>query len=1771
MAGGEIYRVEIPIIVDDQSEAPLTKARERVNKFEQAAQKTNQSIQRMAMTDYRLRLSVLDRAMPAIDKVGRTLKTMTTRAWTFTIGVKDKVTGFLGRIGRMLTTPLGMIGMGGMTLGPMALIGGAIKIAGEFEQAMANVQSVAGASREEMDRLREAAAKAGRETVFKASEAADALYYLALAGFDVNQQIGALSGTLALAAATQSDLAFTSETIASTISAFGLQAEEADRVSNVFAATISSSQASMDKLATSMRYAGPAAAGFNRSLEETAATLALFYNMGLTGEMAGTRFRTALSALAHPTGDTKKALAELGIKASQVNPAMHSLADIIDLLKDKGVDTAMAMRIFGQETGPAMASLIALGGNALRDMERQITGTNKALEMQEIQLGTLVGAQKELQSVWEAVNITLGTQSIPGLRRLVEWFRQAIGNAEELAKSIGDKLNRAFEWLVDILESPEFKEATFADKIKILFTAAIDEISTWLGSSGKEQLSKVFMTLGEESVKAYIAGMKSLGQRAIQELKQGNVVGAAVPAAAMWLLGGGALARGVWRLGKGLFGVGKWALGKAVGTAAATGTTAAATTAAATTAATAATAAGTKLIYGPSGEILQAVTPAATAAGKVGIASRVLPILGRARPWLGRIGLPIAAGLEAINIARAEDKKTAAILGTGRIAGMIAGGKAGAVAGGAIGGLFGGVGAAPGTVIGSILGGIGGLFGGEMIAEKINAWLDKVDFKALKEKALLMWNDVRQKASDTWKNVTAWTSGAWEEARKSASSAWNWIKENFTLESITEKAGYVVGYLESTIFSSEWWGRQWDGVKNWASEKWAGMVEVYESTKATIMSTIFSSEWWKGHWDAVKGWTAEKWTGMVEIWENTKENLSSTLFSSEWWQGHWESVAGWTSEKWDEMKTVWENAKEAISSALFSKDWWGRQWGSVKSWASNALSGIVSRWESLKASFAVGREAGQRAAVTKHAIGGILTRPHLGLVAETGPEAIIPLSVGMRSRALGLWEEAGKRLGVSAAIPAPAGQMFEERRAVTPAGEPLFSGTELRAMPKRAIGGIFSRPYTALVAEAGPEAIIPLAKPERAWGLWQQVGDRRGFFGREKVIYNVPTKLMQQRMTYNVSNPTPNIQNMQTATITRGMSDSLDKLQNVTRLIISRRQESVSKMTSIVERIRNTQTGLAAEVNNYSGPTSYQPLVKTAATKFNIPAGILARPIQAESGWQPSAVSPVGAFGLTQVMPGTAQSMGYSLAELRCSPVLQIEAGARYLSQQYQQFNKSWPLVLAAYNAGPGAVAKYDGIPPYRETQNYVSKILSPTRYAEGGILTRPHLGLVAEAGPEAIIPLSARMRPRALELWQQTGELLGVMPELPKLTGQAVINPVLGLTPRLTQLIGNVAYKASVIVPRFQKIFGSAVIESAFGFLPRLSELTGQAVITGDKDISENIQYVTHVSETGKRFANVIEMEQYQNLERLKNDVIRDNIQRVTDVSETTKKIADVVDIEKYQRLIDEVAYPANINEPQLRTLPGKVLVKSELNDVLQKPILSKLSLYNRVDETQDKTISKNIQQTTEAIETTRKFVDIIGIEQYRTLKRMINDISHYIQQKANISETTRRLTNVIDIEQYRNLKTRNNTINENQMQFITTANKIQTVKAYATGGILTKPHIGLVAEAGPEVIIPLSTRMRARALELYEKTGRMLGVRPYAEGGFAGALTQNREQKIPVSLTPSLAVPGPATVNLNFDLAGLVSQVVIESREDIDGAVDRITDAIANNLRSVFQNMTK
>jgi soluble lytic murein transglycosylase-like protein len=124
--------------------------------------------------------------------------------------------------------------------------------------------------------------------------------------------------------------------------------------------------------------------------------------------------------------------------------------------------------------------------------------------------------------------------------------------------------------------------------------------------------------------------------------------------------------------------------------------------------------------------------------------------------------------------------------------------------------------------------------------------------------------------------------------------------------------------------------------------------------------------------------------------------------------------------------------------------------------------------------------------------------------------------------------------------------------------------------------------------------------------------------------------------------------------------------------------------------------------------TAYDALIDAAAQRNGVDPALLKGLIRAESNFDPNAGSPAGAQGLTQLMPGTASALGVSDVH---DPAQSIEGGARYLRQQLDAFGGDETRALAAYNAGPGAVTRYGGVPPYAETQSYVQRVLG---YAAG-------------------------------------------------------------------------------------------------------------------------------------------------------------------------------------------------------------------------------------------------------------------------------------------------------------------------------------------------------------------------------------------------------------------------------------------------------------------------
>ena len=121
-------------------------------------------------------------------------------------------------------------------------------------------------------------------------------------------------------------------------------------------------------------------------------------------------------------------------------------------------------------------------------------------------------------------------------------------------------------------------------------------------------------------------------------------------------------------------------------------------------------------------------------------------------------------------------------------------------------------------------------------------------------------------------------------------------------------------------------------------------------------------------------------------------------------------------------------------------------------------------------------------------------------------------------------------------------------------------------------------------------------------------------------------------------------------------------------------------------------------VGQYRGP--FLEMARSAARRHNVPEDLFLRLVQQESAWNPNAVSRAGAIGLAQLMPSTALYLRVNPRD----PQQNLDGGARYLREQYDTFG-SWRLALAAYNAGPGAVQQHGGVPPYRETRNYVRVI----------------------------------------------------------------------------------------------------------------------------------------------------------------------------------------------------------------------------------------------------------------------------------------------------------------------------------------------------------------------------------------------------------------------------------------------------------------------------------
>ena len=327
----------------------------------------------------------------------------------------------------------------------LAFGGGAIiRVIAQFGQAMSTVRAVTGATVAQFDILRARARQLGAETRFSATQAAEGMLALSRAGFSVAQVLGAITGTLTLAQAGALALGRAADIASNVLSSFRLQVRETGRVVDVLAAAANSANTNVEQLAQGLKLVAPVAAGLGVTLETTVAAIGALSNNGLQATLAGTGLRRVLAELESPTNATKDILRSLGVTTDEVRVSQVGLVAALERLREAGIDTGLALEIFGQRGGPAFEVLvnnIPLVIQLTRALENA-GGTSARVST--IMDDNLNGALLRVKSALESVVLSFGdfgaesalTTSFDALADALRFMGDNIGRVLEISLSL---------------------------------------------------------------------------------------------------------------------------------------------------------------------------------------------------------------------------------------------------------------------------------------------------------------------------------------------------------------------------------------------------------------------------------------------------------------------------------------------------------------------------------------------------------------------------------------------------------------------------------------------------------------------------------------------------------------------------------------------------------------------------------------------------------------------------------------------------------------------------------------------------------------------------------------------------------------------------------------------------------------------------------------------------------------------------------------------------------------------------------------------------------------------------------------------------------------------------------------------------------------------------------------------------------------------------------------------------------------------------------------
>lgn len=375
-----------------------------------------------------------------------------------TLGI-DRANSAINKLG----VALAAIGVGVAAVKVKNFFADSITGAAEFEQQLATVQAVSGATAEEMGKIKLASEDLGKSTRYNSTQAAEGFEILARAGLNVDESLKTIPSVLALAQGNALELGEAAGFVTKAVQGMGLSFDDSGRVADVMAKAAASANTDVRGLGSALSYAAPSAAALGVSVEQAAAYIGKFADAGIDASRAGTSFNGMLSQFGNSASSFKRELVNMGITTSDFNEAIHQLAAA-------GPSGQKAINALGLEAGPALKALLSQGMGSLDDLTNKLYEAGGTAQNQaDVMNDTWQGALASLGSAWQYLKDTLGESFLDSMTGSFNDLSKVItdlvdsGKIRQLGDSAAEVFSNATNYVIDFVSNMDM--ADIIDKV----------------------------------------------------------------------------------------------------------------------------------------------------------------------------------------------------------------------------------------------------------------------------------------------------------------------------------------------------------------------------------------------------------------------------------------------------------------------------------------------------------------------------------------------------------------------------------------------------------------------------------------------------------------------------------------------------------------------------------------------------------------------------------------------------------------------------------------------------------------------------------------------------------------------------------------------------------------------------------------------------------------------------------------------------------------------------------------------------------------------------------------------------------------------------------------------------------------------------------------------------------------------------------------------------------------------------------------------------------